>query len=239
MLRLNCHLFLVLAFTGLLSPDLALSVTNQYHLLKPLVSVSVKQKDNAPQVHLAAESLRFVTVAENRVALGPLGGIASEKNYLGQLAEDFEIVVSGRGKAELRVIVKAASHILKRRVSVFGSIDPISKQMNSLEIEVMRGELVQTVPSGWQQIFAFVFSWLDERTIRHAVVGRKNYYGSGSHTGADTAATLFTIIESCKKNDLHPRSYLQLVLQWIADGAEAHDIRTPLEQARLRVPFSQ
>lgn len=28
-----------------------------------------------------------------------------------------------------------------------------------------------------------------ERTIRHAVVGRKNYYGSGSHTGADTAAT--------------------------------------------------
>ena len=34
-----------------------------------------------------------------------------------------------------------------------------------------------------------------ERTIRHAVVGRKNYYGSGSHTGAETAAILFTIIE--------------------------------------------
>ena len=71
-----------------------------------------------------------------------------------------------------------------------------------------------------------------ERTIRHAVMGRKNYYGSGAYTGADTAATLFTIIESCKKNDLDPRSYLELVLKWIAEGSE--DIRTPLEQARLR-----
>nr|BFD66588.1 hypothetical protein HAGR004_16100 [Bdellovibrio sp. HAGR004] len=41
-----------------------------------------------------------------------------------------------------------------------------------------------------------------ERTIRHAFVGRKNYYGSGSHSGAETADTLFTSIESCKKNDI-------------------------------------
>jgi len=54
-----------------------------------------------------------------------------------------------------------------------------------------------------------------ERTIRHAVVGRKNYYGSGNHTGAETAATLFTIIESCKKNDLDPRTYLLNVLKWL------------------------
>lgn len=78
-----------------------------------------------------------------------------------------------------------------------------------------------------------------ERTIRHAVVGRKNYYGSGSHTGAETAATLFTIIESCKKNDIDPRSYLQFVLKWIAEGAIAEDIRTPLEQAKDRKRFSQ
>lgn len=71
-----------------------------------------------------------------------------------------------------------------------------------------------------------------ERTIRHAVVGRKNYYGSGSHTGAATAATLFTIIESCKKNDIDPRTYIQLALKWIAEGAQ--DVKTPLEQARLR-----
>lgn len=68
-----------------------------------------------------------------------------------------------------------------------------------------------------------------ERTIRHAVVGRKNYYGSGSHTGAETAATLFTIIESCKKNDLDPRTYLLRVLKWLTEGDE---IETPMQHAR-------
>lgn len=57
-----------------------------------------------------------------------------------------------------------------------------------------------------------------ERTIRHAVVGRKNYYGSGNHAGAETAATLFTIIESCKKNDLDPRTYLSMALHMVAEG---------------------
>jgi transposase len=68
-----------------------------------------------------------------------------------------------------------------------------------------------------------------ERTIRHAVVGRKNYYGSGNHVGAETAATLFTIIESCKKNDIDPRSFLIMSLQRAARG-EA--LETPLTYAR-------
>jgi len=70
-----------------------------------------------------------------------------------------------------------------------------------------------------------------ERTIRHAVVGRKNYYGSGNHSGADTAATLFTIIESCKKNDIDPRSYVISALHDIAAGRMP---LTPLELARKR-----
>lgn len=68
-----------------------------------------------------------------------------------------------------------------------------------------------------------------ERTIRHAVVGRKNYYGSGNHAGADTAATLFTVIESCKKNDLDPRTYLSMALHMVADGKVPP---TPLAHAR-------
>ncbi len=68
-----------------------------------------------------------------------------------------------------------------------------------------------------------------ERTIRHAVVGRKNYYGSGNHAGAETAATLFTIIESCKKNDIDPRSFLIMSLQAAARG---ETLETPLAYAR-------
>jgi transposase len=68
-----------------------------------------------------------------------------------------------------------------------------------------------------------------ERTIRHAVVGRKNYYGAATHSGADTAATLFTVIESCKKNDIDPRTFLLMSLQCAARG---EDLVTPLAYAR-------
>lgn len=68
-----------------------------------------------------------------------------------------------------------------------------------------------------------------ERTVRHAVMGRKNYYGSGSHRGGETAATMFTIVESCKKNDIDPRSYIAQSLKDIADGRE---VLTPLGLAR-------
>ena len=60
-------------------------------------------------------------------------------------------------------------------------------------------------------------------------MGRKNYYGSASHTGADTAATLFTVIESCKKNDIDPRSYLKHVLRWLTEN---DDLETPLQYAK-------
>ena len=73
-----------------------------------------------------------------------------------------------------------------------------------------------------------------ERTIRHAVVGRKNYHGSNNHTGAETAATHFTIIESCKKNEIDPRAFLLMSLQRIAAGEST---MTPLEYAKhLRMP---
>jgi transposase len=68
-----------------------------------------------------------------------------------------------------------------------------------------------------------------ERTIRHAVMGRKNYYGSGNYTGAETAATLFTIIESCKKNDIDPRTFLLMSLNRVASDQE---LETPLAYAR-------
>lgn len=68
-----------------------------------------------------------------------------------------------------------------------------------------------------------------ERTIRHAVMGRMNYYGSGNQSGAETAATLFTIIDSAKKNDIDPRTYL---LSALTDIAAGNDPLTPLALAK-------
>jgi transposase len=68
-----------------------------------------------------------------------------------------------------------------------------------------------------------------ERTIRQAVMGRKNFYGSRSIDGADVAAIIYTIIESCKKVEINPRQYLLQTIRLCAEGKSA---LTPLEFAK-------
>lgn len=67
-----------------------------------------------------------------------------------------------------------------------------------------------------------------ERTIRQAVMGRKNFYGSRSIDGADLTATMYTIIESCKKFELDPRRYL---LDTVKASASNQKTMTPYEYA--------
>lgn len=68
-----------------------------------------------------------------------------------------------------------------------------------------------------------------ERTIRHAVMGRKNFYGSRSIDGADLTAIMYTIIESCKKVELDPRDYFLITLRTAAGGEPTE---TPFEMAK-------
>lgn len=68
-----------------------------------------------------------------------------------------------------------------------------------------------------------------ERTLRHAVVGRKNFYGSKTIDGADLAATLYTVIESCKRVELEPRAFIEMAVRASARG---EDPPSPLQYAR-------
>jgi transposase len=56
-----------------------------------------------------------------------------------------------------------------------------------------------------------------ERSIRHPVTGRKNYYGSGSLWSAELAATLFSILQTLVLWGLNPRHWLTLYLQVCAE----------------------
>ena len=47
-----------------------------------------------------------------------------------------------------------------------------------------------------------------ENAIRPFVIGRKNFLFSGSPRGANASATLYTLVESAKANDLEPWAYL-------------------------------
>jgi hypothetical protein len=71
---------------------------------------------------------------------------------------------------------------------------------------------------------------LQERLLRSHVVGRKTWYGTHSERGAETAAILFSIIETCKLNQVNPREYLEKLAQDLLQGQDPY---TPGEFAEL------
>ena len=70
-----------------------------------------------------------------------------------------------------------------------------------------------------------------ERLLRSPVIGRKTWYGTHSKRGAETAAILFSIMESCKLNQVNPREYLKNLVQDLHLGK---DVYTPKEYKDLQ-----
>ena len=61
-----------------------------------------------------------------------------------------------------------------------------------------------------------------ERALRGPVVGRKNYYGSGSVVSAELASRVFTITATAQRAGLNPLAYLTAYLDACArSGATA------------------
>jgi hypothetical protein len=71
-----------------------------------------------------------------------------------------------------------------------------------------------------------------ERLLRNHVVGRKTWYGTHSERGALTAAILFTLVESCKLNQLNPREYFG---QLIYDLHAGNPVLTPHELKQVEL----
>jgi len=69
-----------------------------------------------------------------------------------------------------------------------------------------------------------------ERVLRNPVVGRKTWYGTHSQRGAQTAAILFSLVESCKLNKVNPREYFKKLVEALQQSKPAF---TPKEFADL------
>lgn len=65
-----------------------------------------------------------------------------------------------------------------------------------------------------------------ERLLRSHVVGRKTWYGTHSERGAQTAAIIFSIVETCKLNGVNPREYFKNLIEDLLKGKKAY---TPYE----------
>ena len=72
---------------------------------------------------------------------------------------------------------------------------------------------------------------LIENAIRPVALGRKNYLFAGSHDAAQNAAMLYSILASCKLNNINPFDYLKTTLEKISDYSESRiDDLLPFKQ---------
>ena len=60
-----------------------------------------------------------------------------------------------------------------------------------------------------------------ERDARLAVVGRKNFYGSGSEWSGQLAAMMYSLLMTVKLCKLNPRTWLSAYLQACADNGNS------------------
>jgi len=58
---------------------------------------------------------------------------------------------------------------------------------------------------------------LIENSIRPVALGRKNYMFAGSHAAAQQAAVIYSLVGSCKINNIEPFSYLTKTFSLIPD----------------------
>jgi transposase len=56
-----------------------------------------------------------------------------------------------------------------------------------------------------------------ERALRGVAVGRKNWTFAGSDAGGHRAAAVYTLIETCKMNDVDPQAWLADILARLPD----------------------
>jgi transposase len=54
---------------------------------------------------------------------------------------------------------------------------------------------------------------VSERSVRAQAIGRKNYLFVGSDRGGRTAATLYSLVGSCKRHGVDPFAYLKNILE--------------------------
>jgi transposase len=81
-----------------------------------------------------------------------------------------------------------------------------------------------------------------ERAMRSPVLGRKNHYGSRSRRGTETAAILYTLVESAKRVGVNPKAYLEAAAEHALRKAGAvllpDEFKRQLDEAATPPPNS-
>jgi transposase len=106
-------------------------------------------------------------------------------------------------------------HDKKLRQLVEGFFKEVSKQLEEKELSSHRKKVLQSLENHRKGLIVFVDypeismdNNTAERRLRGPVVGRKNYYGSGSKKMGHFAVIMFSIIQTLLLWKIHPKKWL-------------------------------
>lgn len=99
------------------------------------------------------------------------------------------------------------------------------KEIESGNLSVVQSKTLNSLRNHWSGLLIFVAhpeipmdNNLSERSLREAALGRKNYYGSAALWSGDLTAALFTIFQTARRNQLHPKKFLKAYLEACAEN---------------------
>ena len=127
---------------------------------------------------------------------------------------------------EKQEALTAALHQMKVRCdTLFEADKQAKKEKIGEQLHPSQHKALKSMRRCWQGLTVFLEhpeTPMDnnsaERSIRNPVIGRKNYYGSGSLWSAKLAAMMFTIFQTILLWKINPQTYLTLYLQACAEN---------------------
>jgi len=132
---------------------------------------------------------------------------------------DIERTISGKTKGQRQTVRGAKSRPLVESFKTW-----LETQLGRLLEKTDLTKAIHYGLSRWDALTLFlddpavaIDNNAAERAMRPLCVGRKNWMFAGSDRGAENAATIMTIIETAKANDLNPQAYIADLLSRLPD----------------------
>jgi transposase len=106
---------------------------------------------------------------------------------------------------------------------------------NQTNPQGLLGKAISYTLNQWERLIRYIDDGriridnnLTENAIRPFVVGRKNWLFSGTPKGASASATLYSLIESAKANNLEPYRYLRFLFEKLPFASTEADYKSLL-----------
>ena len=124
-----------------------------------------------------------------------------------------------------QLAISSSRTTVKKSPSTKSKRTMIEPELQSGELNIAQRKLLHSLQNHWHGLIVFLThpevamdNNAAERAIRNPVIGRKNYYGSGSVWSSALAAMMFSLLQTIELWKLNPRNWLQEYLTACANN---------------------